>query len=76
MDNNKKNIIEFLIHPKLSIDNNQENENKNKKYFGKYGEDDFNNFYDEISNLIPNSYKMKNDKILISLSNNELKKLI
>ena len=76
LDNNKKNIIEFLIHPKLSIDNNQENENKNKKYFGKYGEDDFNNFYDEISNLIPNSYKMKNDKILISLSNNELKKLI
>ena len=74
LDDNKKNIIEFLVHPKLSINNNQENENK--KYFGKYSETDFNNFYDEVSNLIQNSYDLKNNKKLISLSNNELKKLI
>ena len=77
LDNNKKNIIEFLIHPKLSIYNNQKNENEeNKKHFGKYCVDDFNNFYDEISNIVQKNYLMKEDRKLISLSNNELKKLI
>ena len=74
LDNNTKNIIEFLIHPKLSISNDEENEKQ--KFLGKYCEDDFNHFNDEITNLVQNSYKMKNDKIYISLSNNELKKLI
>ena len=74
---NKQNIIEFLIHPKLSIYNNQKNENKeNEKYFGKYCEDDFNNFYDEISNITQKNYLIKEDRKLISLSNNELKNLI
>ena len=83
LDNNKKNIIEFLIHPKLTIYNNQENkykENKekkeNKKYFDKYNENDFNNFYAEISNLIQKTYIKNEDRKLISLSNDELKKLI
>ena len=83
LDSNKKNIIEFLIHPKLSIYNNQENEYKenkekkeNKKYFGKYSENNFNDFYDDILNLIQKTYLINEDRKLISLSNDELKKLI
>ena len=90
LDNNKKNIIEFLIHPKLSINNKQKNENKenkeknkgnedkkeNKKYFGKYCDDNFKEFLDEISNLIQKPNIVKKDRQLIYLSNNELKKLI
>ena len=75
LEENKKNIFEFLIHPKVYMNNNQINENK--KYFVKYCEDDFNNFNDEITNLILKDDKLKkNDKKLISLVNNDLKKLI
>ena len=75
LEENKKNIFEFLIHPKVYMNNNQVNENK--KYFVKYCEDDFNNFNDEITNLILKDDKLKkNDKKLISLVNNDLKKLI
>ena len=74
LDENKSNIIEFLIHPKIFLNSSQNN--KNEKYFVKYSEDDFNNLDEEITNLIQKKNKIKIDKKLISLSNQELKKLI
>ena len=72
LDENIKSIINFLIHPKVSINQKQDN----KVFYKKYSEKDFNQFYDEISYMINKPSKINKEKEFISLSNKELKKLI
>ena len=88
LDDNQKEIIEFLIHPKICIKENNENKNhplifitenqekESKKFYSKYNVNDFNKFQKEILFLVGKPYKIKNEKELIYLSNKDLKKLI
>ena len=88
LDENKNEIIEFLIRPKICMKENKEKEDYPKilitenqekkfmKFYSKYAEKDFCNFQMAIEKLVQKPYKVKNEKELIYLSNKELKKLI
>ena len=75
LDGHNKNIIKFLSYPILTM-NEEEEENKNKKFYEKYSEDDFNKFYDEISELSTKNEALEKDKKLIIMTNQRLKQLL
>ena len=74
VEDNKKDIFNFLIRPKLSLNINEENiENK---FYLDYTEADFDKFYNAILEMTQNSNSIKSEKKLIYKVNQELKKLI
>ena len=71
LDKNKKDIINLLSRPLLSV-------NKNKKFhfsefYNHFCDNDFNNFYEGVSELIQKSNKKEKEKKIILLVNNALK---
>ena len=73
-NNNRKGIIKFLSRPVISIDEKENNEEEDI-INEKYKESDFDNFYEETSELAKKDEKLEMEKQLISLSNNRLKTL-
>ena len=53
-----------------------EEEKENQKFYKKYNEDDFNDFYEEISELNTNTEALEADKKLITITKQKLKQLI
>ena len=74
LDGSNKNIIKFLSYPILTM--NEEEENKNKTFYEKYNEDDFNKFYDVILELSTKNETLEKDKKLIIMTNQKLKQFI
>ena len=74
LDQDKKNIFNFLSRP--IVFTNKEIESENNGFYNNYSEDDFENLYDEIAELAEKSDKLITEKRLISLSNHKLKELI
>ena len=73
LDTETTNIVNFLVHPIISLSNNEENDLPS--LHGKYAESDFDKFYQEIIQLSNKDEKTKEEIRLISLSNDHLKKL-
>ena len=74
LDGNMKEILKFLATPIISV--NKKDSIENLEVNNRYSEDDFDKFYNEISELVNKPKKMKVDKKLISLSYQKLKELI
>ena len=74
IDQDKKNIVNFLSRPILY--SKKEIESENDGFYNNYSEDDFYNLFDEIKKLTEKSDKLITEKRLISLSNHKLKELI
>jgi len=74
IDKKIKGIVKFLSTPIISL-NKKESIDKIELYNG-YSEDNFDRFYNEISELINNHKKLKYAKKLISLSYQHLKELL
>ena len=72
LDEEKKNIINFLSRPLLSLD---KKENKNI-FYQNYYETDFDKFYDGYQELTHKTYKQHKEERLLSYSNQKLKELI
>ena len=72
LDEEKKNIINFLSRPLLSLD---KKENKNI-FYQNYYERDFDKFYDGYQELAHKTYKQHKEERLLSYSNQKLKELI
>ena len=72
LDEEKKNIINFLSRPLLSLD---KKENKNI-FYQNYYETDFDKFYDGYQELAHKTYKQHKEERLLSYSNQKLKELI
>ena len=75
IDDNKKDIINFLSMPKISLSIKKEENDLNSVYLDNY-EADFDKFCDKILELAQKSMIEKNHKKLICLSNQELKNLL
>ena len=73
-NNNRKGIIKFLSRPVISVDEKENAEEDS--FYTKYDESDFDNFYDETSELARKAEKEEMEKKLIFLSNSRLKNLI
>ena len=75
VNNNSKNgIIKFLSRPIVSEDKIEESKlNESTKI---YRENDFDNFYYEIWELVKKAEKKETEKQLLSLSNMQLKELV
>lgn len=74
LDDNKKNIINFLSRPKLSI-NSKENKELDK-FYDDYYDHDFEKLFYITSELAKNKYKIRKGKRLIYLINHDLKELL
>ena len=74
IDNNKKQIINLLSRPILSMDNEEAHELD--IFYKNYHENEFENFYDNIIDLINKPEKENREKNLIDLCNKKLKALI
>ena len=74
LDRNTKEILKFLSTPIISV--NKKVSTENYEVYNRYSEDDFDKFYNEISELVKKPKKMKVDKKLITLSYQQLKELI
>ena len=72
LDEEKKNIINFLSRPLLYLD---KKENKNI-FYQNYYETDFDKFYDGYQELAHKTYKQHKEERLLSYSNQKLKELI
>ena len=71
LDDNKKNIINFLSRPIISKD--KKVKHKFAEFYGNYREKDFNKFYDSVQELVKNPKKNEGEIGLISISNEHLK---
>ena len=71
LDDNKKNIINFLSRPIISID--KKVKHKFAEFYGNYREKDFNKFYDSVQELVKNPKRNEGEIGLISISNEHLK---
>ena len=74
IDGNKKQIINLLSRPILSIDNTEKNEVD--IFYKDYKENEFDKFFDGMIDLLNKSDKENREKNLINLSNKKLKELI
>ena len=74
LEQDKKNIINFLRQPILYTKMKVGNENDG--LYNSYSENDFDNLFNEITELTGKSKKLKIEKKLIFLSNQKLKELI
>jgi len=73
LDSETKNIANFLVHPIISLSNNEENELSS--IYNKYDKSDFYKFYHEIIQLSNKNEKTKEEIRLMSFLNKHLKKL-
>ena len=71
-DPNIKDILKFLSMPIVSVNKNESINKKNNRYTDA----DFDTFYNQISELVKKTKKLKYEKKLISLSYQQLKELI
>ena len=74
INNNKKQIINLLSRPVLSLDNKEAHELD--IFYKNYKENEFEKFYDGMIDLINKPDKENREKNLIELSNKKLKALI
>ena len=72
LDEDKKNIINFLSRPLLYL-NKQENKNI---FYQNYYENDFDKFCDSYLSLVRLEDKMNRDKRLLFLSKRKLKEFL
>ena len=71
---NKKDIINFLSRPLLSVNKNENYDSP--EFYQNYNENDFNKFYGGISELLQKSNKKEREKNLILLANKGLKEFL
>jgi hypothetical protein len=74
LGNDKKDIINFISRPLLSIYKDEKYDLS--KFYQHYNENDFNNFYNDISDLMQKSEKKEIEKNLILLVNKNLKEFL
>ena len=73
LNSRNKDIINFLYHPIISVEDN--NEKEFIEFNHTFKEKNFDNFYKGISEMIQNNIKSKKEKNLILLSQQKLLKL-
>ena len=71
LDDNKKNIINFLSRPIISLD--KKAKTKFNEFYGNYKEKDFNRFYGSVQELVKNPKKNELESGLINITNEHLK---
>ena len=71
VDNNKKEIINFLCRPIISVNGNEKQEFH--KFYRKYKERDFEKFINNLEDLLNKPEKSHKENKLISISNRHLK---
>ena len=74
LDNDKKNIINILCRPIISLNKSQKNEFDD--FYKNYKENDFDNFFNNITELIKKPLKKKKENNLIYISKEYLKEFI
>ena len=74
LGHDKKNIFNFISRPLLSIYKDEKYDPS--QFYQHYNEDDFNKFYNDISDLIQKSEKKEIEKNLIFLVNKNLKEFL
>ena len=74
LDNNKKEIINFLYRPIISVDKKVKNEFN--EIYDNYNEKNFNKYYDDIQDLVNKPQKNDKEKELIYISNEHLKSFL
>jgi len=74
LDNNKKEIINFLYRPIISVDKKVKNEFN--EIYDNYNEKNFNKYYDEIQDLVNKPQKNDKEKELIYISHEHLKSFL
>ena len=71
LDDNKKNIINFLSRPIISLD--KKAKTKFNEFYGNYKEKDFNRFYGSVQELVKRPKKSEVEAGLINITNEHLK---
>ena len=71
LDDNKKNIINFLSRPIISLD--KKAKTKFNEFYGNYKEKDFNRFYGSVQELVKRPKKNEVEAGLINITNEHLK---
>ena len=71
LDDKGKILMNFLSRPIISVDNNDKNDLE--KLYDNYEDKDFNNYYEQIMELVNKSKKEERDMKLLSISNENLK---
>jgi len=74
LKDDKKNIINFLCRPIISINKSQKNEFGD--FYKIYKENDFDNFFNDIKELIKKSLKKEKENNLIYITKEHLKEFI
>ena len=74
LDNNKKEIINFLYRPIISVDKKVKNEFN--EIYDNYNEKNFNKYYDDIQDLVNKPQKNDKEKELIYISHEHLKSFL
>ena len=74
LDENKKEIVNFLCRPVICYD--KKNKNDFINFYKRYKETDFNNFSEKIKQLLSQEKKEDREKRIISISNEHLKAFV
>ena len=74
LDDDKKNILNFLCRPTISVNESQKNEFE--EFYKIYGDKDFDKFTKNIEELIRKPHKHNKEKRLISYSKEHLKEFL
>ena len=74
LDDEKKNIINFLSRPILSL--NKAIEDKKDVFYESYLENDFDKFYKSFLDLVNKPGKEEREKRLVFVSKQKLKELV
>ena len=74
LDNNKKDIINFLCRPIISINKNKKNEFDD--FYKIYEDNDFNKFSNNIKELLRKDYKKNKENRLINISKEYLEEFL
>ena len=74
LSDDKKEIINFLCRPLISI--NKEQKNEFEEFYKCYDESDFDKFENDIKNLLNKSIKAEKENKLIILSKEHLKDFV
>ena len=74
LSDDKKDIINFLCRPLISV--NKEQKNEFEEFYKSYDETDFDKFENDIKNLVNKSTKVEKENKLVSLSKEHLKDFV
>ena len=74
LDDNKKTIINFLCRP--IITNNKETNNEFEEFYKNYKEENFEQLYEKLAELVQKSSKEERENRLITLTSQNLNELI